>query len=222
MERSIIENNMAERTGNKKAGSKAGNNGRTNNQKNNSLNNTGTNQQRAAAANNTKKSSKSKKGLLGTIGTIVILAIYILLEVTDGGSEVTAENRIKTELVRVVDGDTIIVNYENENTRVRLIGINSPESVHEDESKNTQEGRDASDFLKEYLADVDTVWLEFDTEQQDQYERTLAYVWMNAEGTDVGEDMLNGIIVKNGYADARSYEPNVKYQDALEEVEQSR
>jgi len=169
-----------------------------------------------------RENRRYNNGILGIIGTIIILVLYIWLQATDSGSEITAEHRIKTELVRVVDGDIIIVNYENEKTRVRLIGINSPESVHEDESKNTQEGRDASAFLKEYLADVKTVWLEFDTEQQDQYERTLAYVWMNADGTDVGEDMLNGIIVKNGYADARSYEPNVKYQDELEEVEQSR
>jgi len=166
---------------------------------------------------------KPKKSLLGTIGAAVIFVIYILLEIFDTEDTIAQEQeRVKVELIRVVDGDTIIVNYDNEKTRVRLIGINSPESVHEDDSKNTQEGRDASAFLKKYLTDVDTVWLEFDVEQQDQYERTLAYVWMSADGSDIGEDMLNGIIVKNGYADARSYEPNVKYQDALEEVEQNR
>ena len=165
-----------------------------------------------------KKSKKSKKSLLGTIGTLLILALYIWFEF-GAPQEINVEEREKVELVRVVDGDTIIVNDQNEQMRVRLIGINSPESVHEDESKNTQEGRDASAFLKEYLADVAYVWLEFDVEPRDQYERYLAYVWMNAEGTDIGEDMLNGIIVKNGYAEARSYEPNVKYQDELEKVE---
>jgi len=169
-----------------------------------------------------KSANKPGKKLLGTIGTAVILILYVLLELTNDGGKVSTQGRIQTELVRVVDGDTIIVKYENENARVRLIGINSPESVHEDASKNTQEGRDASAFLKEYLAEVNTVWLEFDTEQKDQYDRFLAYVWMNAEGTDIGEDMLNGIIVREGYADARSYKPNVKYQDALENIEQSR
>lgn len=165
----------------------------------------------------------TQTSLLGTIGALVIFVIYILLEIFDSQEPaVQVQDRVKVELVRVVDGDTIIVNYNDAKTRVRLIGINSPESVHEDESKNTQEGRDASAFLKEYLEDVDTVWLEFDVEQQDQYERMLAYVWMSAEGSDIGEDMLNGIIVKKGYADARSYEPNVKYQDALDDVEEKR
>ncbi len=172
---------------------------------------------------NSSKSStkKNKKSLLGTVGTLLILALYIWFEFGTP-QEITAEDREKVELVRVVDGDTIIVNYQNEKTRVRLIGINSPESVHEDESKNTQEGRDASTFLKEYLAGVEHVWLEFDVEPRDQYERALAYVWMSADGTNIGEDMLNGIIVKNGYAQARSYEPNVKYQEGLEEVERGR
>lgn len=161
---------------------------------------------------------KNKKSLLSIAATIVILVIYCLLELFDT-EQVSTENREPAELVRVVDGDTIIVNYQNQKVRVRLIGINAPESVHEDESKNTQEGRDASAFLKEYLAETGTLWLEFDEEVTDQYERTLAYVWMNPEGTDVGEDMLNGIIIKNGYAQARSYEPNVKYQKALEAVE---
>lgn len=165
-----------------------------------------------------KKSKKSQKSLLGTIGTLLILALYIWFEF-GFPQEITAEGREKVELVRVVDGDTIIVKYQNEQTRVRLIGINSPESVHEDASKNTQEGRDASAFLKQYLTGVEYVWLEFDEEARDQYERVLAYVWMSADGTDIGEDMLNGIIVKNGYAEARSYEPNVKYQEELKKVE---
>jgi len=168
-----------------------------------------------------KKSKKSQKSLLGTIGTLLILVLYIWFEYGNP-QEIIAEGREQVELVRVVDGDTIIVNYQNEQSRVRLIGINSPESVHADETKNTQEGKDASAFLKEYLADVKYVWLEFDTEPRDQYGRYLAYVWMNPEGTEIGEDMLNGIIVKNGYARARSYEPNVKYQEALEKEEKGR
>lgn len=177
-------------------------------------------QKGAKQKNKNYSKKKPKKSLLGTIGTLVILALYIWFEFgTPQDNQVTLEERKKVELIRVVDGDTIIVNLDGEQTRIRLIGINSPESVHEDESKNTQEGRDASVFLKEYLADVKHVWLEFDVEPQDQYGRSLAYVWMNAEGTEVADDMLNAFIVKNGYADARSYKPNVKYQDELEAVE---
>ena len=202
---------------------------RTNRRINMEMKNTGT-KTNGTRTNGTRtngtRTTRKEWSVPGVIGTIIILVIYVALEVFGGGRNDAAGDgamdRVPVELVRVVDGDTLIVNYDNEKTRVRLIGINSPESVHEDTSKNTQEGRDASEFLKKYLEDVDMVWLEFDTEMLDQYERTLAYVWMNADGTDVGEDMLNGIIVKKGYAEARSYKPNVKYQDALESVERAR
>ncbi len=116
------------------------------------------------------------------------------------------------ELVRVVDGDTIIVNYENENTRVRLIGINTPESVHQDESKNTQEGVIASDYVKELLSNVNVVGLEFDIEKYDQYDRILAYVYLE-DGT-----MLNAHLLSEGYADIMTYKPNVKYLDYFESI----
>ncbi len=164
------------------------------------------------------KKKTGKKSLWGIMGTLLILALYVWFDYSEP-QEVTADNRIKAEFVRVVDGDTIMVNYNGEKTRVRLIGINAPESVHEDESKNTPEGRKASAFLKEYLEDTAYVWLEFDVEAADRYDRALAYVWMNENGTDVSEDMLNGVIARNGHAEVRSYEPNVKYQRELDAIQ---
>ncbi len=164
-----------------------------------------------------KKKFRRSSGVFTAVVMIVLSLFYLYFAKTSDIAEspVAVGNREAVELVRVVDGDTIIVSCDNENIRVRLIGINAPESVHEDASKNTQEGRDSSTFLKEYLKNTDTVWLEFDEEIYDQYDRVLAYVWMTADGTDVGEDMLNGIIVKNGYAEARVYEPNDKYATEL-------
>lgn len=53
---------------------------------------------------------------------------------------------VEVKLDRVVDGDTIrIKNDSNESIKVRLIGINTPESVHSDETKNCEEGKIASD-----------------------------------------------------------------------------
>ena len=55
-------------------------------------------------------------------------------------------------LKRVVDGDTIIVtNQAGSDLRVRMIGIDTPESVHPDENKNTAEGQLASEYTKEQL-----------------------------------------------------------------------
>lgn len=124
---------------------------------------------------------------------------------------------IECDLERVVDGDTIIVHDPDGNRlRVRLTGINAPESVHEDESKNTEEGRQASKFMKELLEDVDVVYLEYDEAQFDQYERTLAYVWIDIDGTYV---MVNEILLATDYAEPVYIKPNLRYADIFRQYE---
>ena len=124
---------------------------------------------------------------------------------------------IECDFERVVDGDTIIVHDPDGNRlRVRLTGINAPESVHEDESKNTEEGRQASKFMKELLEDVDVVYLEYDEAQFDQYERTLAYVWIDIDGTYV---MVNEIMLATDYAEPVYIKPNLRYADVFRQYE---
>lgn len=64
-------------------------------------------------------------------------------------------NLEKVKLIRVVDGDTVIVRKEDgNNVRVRLIGIDTPESVNPDNSKNTVSGKAASAFLKSKMVNA--------------------------------------------------------------------
>ncbi len=124
---------------------------------------------------------------------------------------------VACELERVVDGDTLIVHDPDGNRlRVRLTGINAPESVLEDESKNTEEGRDASKFLKELLADVKTVYLEYDEGRYDQYNRTLAYVWIDTGTTYI---MVNEIMLATGHAKPVYIKPNLRYADDFRKYE---
>ena len=124
---------------------------------------------------------------------------------------------VPCELERVVDGDTIIVHTpDGTRTRVRLTGINAPESVHPDENQNTEEGKDASQFMKDLLADVDTVYLEYDVEEKDQYDRTLAYVWIDTGETYV---MVNEILLVTEHAEPVYIEPNLKYADDFRQYE---
>lgn len=135
-----------------------------------------------------------------------------------------AGGRVKVELLYCVDGDTIIVEYENEEIKVRLIGVNTPESVAGEEylektgKENTQEGKEASAFLKDYLADKEEVWLEFDLELYDDYGRLLAYVWLNQDGTNIEEDMLNAVLIKLGYAEPMTINPNKKYETEFTQI----
>ena len=121
---------------------------------------------------------------------------------------------------RVVDGDTLKLMVDGESVRVRLIGINAPESVAPEEERNTEEGNDASAFLKGYLQEGDSVWLMFDTEPYDQYDRMLAYVWTEVptsftDPDEVRTKMLNAYLADQGYVVVHAYNPNDAYCDML-------
>lgn len=129
------------------------------------------------------------------------------------------------ELVRVVDGDTIIVKYSGEEVRVRLLTVNCEESVHPDETRNNAEGEAASAFTKAYLEDYPVLYLQFDEAMYDRYDRLLAYVWLEDEVSidsreDVEQYMFNAILLKEGYAETVVYEPNHRYAEWFFEIEE--
>lgn len=128
---------------------------------------------------------------------------------------------IEAELVYVVDGDTIKVNVNGTELKVRFIGINTPESVHADESKNNDYGIMASDYTKQLLSGIDMVYLQYDEGHQDQYGRELCYVWISNNVDfdnyeDVSNYMVNAIIISEGYASIMFYEPNTRYKEYFE------
>ncbi|CAA9457910.1 MAG: hypothetical protein AVDCRST_MAG25-383 [uncultured Rubrobacteraceae bacterium] len=116
---------------------------------------------------------------------------------------------------RVVDGDTIEVSPAvGGATDVRLIGIDTPETVDPSEEVEPH-GPEASAFATEELTGR-SVGLEFGGERTDQYDRLLAYVY-------VGDEMFNEVLVAEGYAQAYPYEPNTEHEgtfaSAQEEAE---
>ena len=115
------------------------------------------------------------------------------------------------EVIRVIDGDTLLVRIGEEEVSIRLIGVDAPESVHPDETKNTPEGLIASDWMKNFMQGKQ-VALEYDEELLDHYGRTLAYVY-------VGETLLEDELLKAGMAETLVMEPNLRYQMHFEEVE---
>lgn len=118
----------------------------------------------------------------------------------------------KYKVTRVVDGDTIIVDFNGKEERVRLIGVDTPESVHPDATKNVEEGKIVSNFTKDRLEGKE-VALEFDVQERDHYGRLLAYVWF-------GGEMFNKVLLREGYAQVATYPPNVKYVDEFTKVQE--
>jgi len=129
-------------------------------------------------------------------------------------STVVLSSRKSYEVIRVIDGDTIVVNYDGVEETVRLIGVDTPESVHPDKSKNTGAGFAASEFTKVHLTGQQ-VELEFDVQQRDQYGRLLAYVYKDGE-------MFNKKLLMTGYAEIATYPPNVKYVDEFTQIVKDR
>lgn len=138
---------------------------------------------------------------------------------------------VEAKLLRVVDGDTIVVEINEKEYKVRLIGIDTPESVASQEyldktgKENTQTGIDASNYTKKILENVTTVYLEKDVSDTDKYNRLLRYVWIE-KPNDINIDtistqMLNGILLKNGIAQIATYQPDVKYVEIFKELNQN-
>lgn len=135
----------------------------------------------------------------------------------------TDNNFEKVSLWACIDGDTIkVVNSSNETITVRLIGVNTPESVHPDSERNNEYGVMASDWTKDYIHNylqkynTNDMWLEYDEGRYDEYGRTLAYLWLSedvdtSDITDIRNYMLNAILVDNGYAEIMTITPNTKY-----------
>ncbi|MDF2548799.1 MAG: hypothetical protein K0R93_3697 [Anaerosolibacter sp.] len=116
----------------------------------------------------------------------------------------TADDAVTTyKITKIVDGDTIEIDYNGTKERVRLIGVDTPESVHPDATRNSEYGKVASEFSNKQL-DGKTVTLEFDVQERDKYGRLLAYVYVDGI-------MYNKILVSEGYAKVATFPPNVKY-----------
>jgi micrococcal nuclease len=107
--------------------------------------------------------------------------------------------------VRVVDGDTIVVLLAGHNERVRLIGIDTPESV----KPNTPVqcfALEASARTKALLPPGSAVKLVRDVELRDRYGRLLAYVYRASDNL-----FVNLSLARDGYASAYTYPPNVAH-----------
>lgn len=138
---------------------------------------------------------------------------HVAAEVSETSTEaLISENDDKSYVVveRVVDGDTFVTEGGD---RVRMILINTPESVHPDQSKNTEFGEIASEYVKKLLQGK-KVYLEKDVSEEDRYGRLLRYVYLE-DGTFVNE-----LIVKEGFGQIATYPPDVKYKDIILAAEQ--
>ena len=111
---------------------------------------------------------------------------------------------------RVVDGDTVIVRADGGALRVRLLGIDTPETVDPDRPVGCF-GPEASAYTKHLLTGR-SVTLVYDRELHDRYGRLLAYIYL-------GGKFVIAALVELGYARTMSIPPNTAHAGELASLE---
>jgi micrococcal nuclease len=120
-------------------------------------------------------------------------------------------------VVKVVDGDTVDLEALG---RVRLIGIDAPESSMNRRTSGPEEvrlGLRAKAFLARLLQGR-VVWVELDVQERDRYRRVLAYLYLEDPQGDwlhLGRRFrqVNLEMVRAGWAEVYTVPPNVRYAE---------
>jgi micrococcal nuclease len=159
---------------------------------------------------------------ISTLERIIAMKYFQVFIIFAALSVSSAHERVL--VAYVVDGDTIIVKRGGSTEKVRLIGIDTPESkenskAFRDAERNgsdisviISQGKKATSFLRGIIKKGDSVSLEFDVVERDKYGRLLAYVYLG-DGR-----FLNELIVKSGFAYVLTIPPNVKHKNKFIEA----
>ncbi len=138
-------------------------------------------------------------------------------EVVDGQFTTAAESNENKEesfeadaegnrVVFIVDGDTLVVETPAGEEKIRLIGIDTPETANSPQGEECY-GAEASAFARGLLTGKKVVLSLDETQgERDRYERLLAYVEMD-DGRDIGE-----VLIREGYAFEYTYNKPYKNQ----------
>ncbi len=147
--------------------------------------------------------------LLNTWATPKVVGVGLAGAVAVGGlvAVATADESVEATVVDVVDGDTIDVFYDGAEHRVRLLNIDTPESVDPDEPVQCM-GPEATQYIDERLPAGTSTRLEFDAERMDGYGRELA-------GVFVGDRLVNADIARAGLAVPMAVGNNVRFLGAV-------
>jgi micrococcal nuclease len=112
-------------------------------------------------------------------------------------------------VARVVDGDTIVVRFGNDDETVRLLGIDTPET-HKPNTPVECYGPEAAARLEALLPKGTPVRLVRDVEARDRYDRLLAYVYREPDHL-----FVDLVMVAEGFAGTLSIAPNLAHRDEL-------
>jgi micrococcal nuclease len=116
--------------------------------------------------------------------------------------------RVQVEVVRIIDGDTIDIEYDGKQYSVRYIGIDAPETYPKEYFSTEATEQNAA------LVEGQTVTLVKDISNTDQYGRLLRYVLMD----DV---FINQLLVSQGYSLAATFPPDIACAKLFDDAQES-
>lgn len=137
--------------------------------------------------------------LFGSVGS------YLLIASQNQIPEIPEKDFNDSEaykIVRIIDGDTVVALIDGKETKIRLIGVDTPETVHPKKSVETY-GKEASQFTRNLLQG-ESVYLEYEpgAYRRDKYGRLLAYLYRAPDGL-----FVNLEIIRQGYGHAYTKYP---------------
>lgn len=117
---------------------------------------------------------------------------------------------LQVKVIRVIDGDTIVINWDDRILKVRMLGVDTPETVHPFKPVEFY-GKKASEYSKKRLTNK-KITLSFDKNKIDRYGRLLAYIY-------IGDKLFNAELIEKGYGYAYIKYP-FKYRDEFIRLEE--
>lgn len=147
------------------------------------------------------------------VGSAIVFVVVALLVLRPWERDPDAGPAAADAVVtRVVDGDTIEARIDGAVEDVRLIGIDTPETVKPGEPVQCF-GPRASTFTHGRL-EGERVWLVFGVERRDTYRRLLAYLYL-----PLRKQLFNAVLVRRGLARALTIPPNDRFAARFERLE---
>jgi micrococcal nuclease len=140
----------------------------------------------------------------GALRILVAVALSLLVSCSSGA---TTKNEVLITVLKVIDGDTVDIDIKGNTERVRLIGVNTPETKHPTKPIECF-GPDASAYLTQLLPKGTHVRIERDIEARDRYGRMLLYLYRESDNLFINLDL-----VSHGYGTPMSIEPNTFHRN---------
>lgn len=155
------------------------------------------------------KKQKSTKLILGQ--TLLLFVIVQTSTACTNSGQAESEFAL---VFRVIDGDTVVLKFGGETEMVRLIGVDTPETVHPTKGVECF-GPEASAFTKQTLKVKTKVRLLRDVEARDKYQRLLVYLFL-PDGT-----LFNNLLIEQGFARTLAIAPNTAFASQFAASESS-